>query len=142
MVVHMAGAAVDTEAVNSTATTNQLWARISAHLPRVPGSLYDPPYIANTSAWDVRYVSISSFSRALPLRSYSTMSDRMIRRHYANDPSWDRKFTLWIGPVGAPEPERAIAENGKDRMTSDCRCQASGWLRLWWDVCMWCVQAW
>jgi hypothetical protein len=60
----------------------------------------------------VRYVSFTSFSRALPLRSYDTVSDRAIRRHYAHVSQWDGRFTLWVGPPGAPVPEEATLEQG------------------------------
>jgi hypothetical protein len=99
--------------VNMTAHSNHLWARISLTLPRVPTSLYEPPYIANTSDWDVRYASLSSFSRAIPFRTADTRSDRAIRRHYANVSNWDGRVALWVGPKGGAVPAEATREGGK-----------------------------
>lgn len=96
-----------------TAHSNHLWARMSLTLPRLPTSLYEPPYIANTSDWDVRYVSLSSFSRAIPFRTTDTRSDRAIRRHYANVSNWDGRVALWVGPEGAHVPDEATREGGK-----------------------------
>lgn len=128
------GAAADTVIVNSTATSNMLWARIGANLPRTPGSLYESPYIANTSAWDVRYVSFSSFSRALPLRSYDTLSDRAIRRHYADVENWDGRFTIWIGPQGAPVPIEATLEKGTQDSMRGRQGGGSKQGEAWYDI--------
>ena len=86
---------------------------MTAKLPRTPASLYQAPYISNSSAWDVRYVSISSGSRAFPLKVYGTLTDSAIRHHYAKrGKAWDGRFVIWIGPSGEQVPELARREQG------------------------------
>jgi len=80
----------------------ELWARVTGKLPRTANGLYTPPFIANLSDYDVRYVSLSSVGRSLPYRGYQTLHDADITEHYLREigPQWleDRKFTLWFGP--------------------------------------------
>jgi len=104
-----------------------LWARVAAKLPRTPRSLYAAPFIANASDYEVRYVSFTSASRAFPLRSYGTMTDKHIRQHYQNrlqgphqHQQWDGKYVLWIGPEGAPVPQQAREEGGALRVAWVC----------------------
>jgi len=81
----------------------ELWARVTGKLPRTANELYAPPFIANFSDYDVRYVSLSSVGRSLPYRGYQTLHDADIIEHYLREvgPKWlegDRSFTLWFGP--------------------------------------------
>lgn len=80
----------------------ELWARVTGRLPRTANSLYEPPFIANFSDYDVRYVSLSSVGRSLPYRGYQTLHDADITEHYLREfgPAWleDRSFKLWLGP--------------------------------------------
>jgi len=101
--------------IPTVAEQGDLWARVQAKLPRTPRSLYAAPFVANTSAYDVRYVSFTSASRAFPLRTFETLTDKNIRQHYQDQlqgphEQWDGRFILWIGPAQAPVPEQARRE--------------------------------
>lgn len=112
---------VDTRTLVSAAAipavdVGDVWARVEAKLPRTPSSLYSPPFIANQSDYDVRYISFTSASRAFPLWTFETLTDKSIRQHYESrlrgpHEQWDGRFSLWIGPVNAPPPEQARLEN-------------------------------
>jgi hypothetical protein len=111
------GSAADVPMIDAAHPEGDLWARVMARLPRTPRSLYAAPYIANQSSYEVRYVSITSGSRAFPLRSYGTLTDKAIRQHYQNKlkgphEQWDHRFILWIGPADAPVPQQAREEDG------------------------------
>lgn len=111
------GAAADIPMIQAAAGPDgDLWARVAAKLPRTPRSLYAAPFIANASAYDVRYVAFTSASRAFPLWSYETLTDKTIRQHYQNKlkgphEQWDGRYVLWIGPPGAPVPKEAQEED-------------------------------
>ena len=110
-----AAAAAAAADIPTVAEQGDLWARVQAKLPRTPRSLYAAPFVANTSAYDVRYVSFTSASRAFPLRTFETLTDKHIRQHYQNQlqgphEEWDGRFTLWIGPAHATVPEQARRE--------------------------------
>lgn len=92
----------------------ELWARVTGVLPRTANSLYLPPYIANASDYEVRYVSLSSVGRSLPYRGYETMNDRTIERFYQESvgPGWNRSFVVWLGPPGV---KRVPAEVEQDK---------------------------
>lgn len=112
------GSAADVSAIGAADEEGDLWARITAKLPRTPRSLYSAPFIANTSAYDVRYVSFTSASRAFPLRAYSTLTDKLIRQHYQNKfrnnpDGWDGRYIVWIGPEGSEIPDQARREGGR-----------------------------
>lgn len=88
----------------------ELWARVTGKLPRTANGLYSPPFIANFSDYDVRYVSLSSVGRSLPYRGYKTLHDADIIEHYLREvgPEWlegDRSFTLWFGPPHVVQEE-------------------------------------
>ena len=87
----------------------ELWARVTGRLPRTANSLYEPPFIANVTDYEVRYVSLSSVSRSPPYRAYQTVHDLDIIQHYLakEGPEWekDRPFTLWFGPPDLTEAE-------------------------------------
>ena len=87
----------------------ELWARVTGKLPRTANSLYEPPFIANVTDYEVRYVSLSSVSRSPPYRAYQTIHDLDIIQHYVakEGPEWekDRPFTLWFGPPDLTETE-------------------------------------
>ncbi len=125
------GSAADIPIVEAALPEGDLWARVQATLPRTPRSLYAAPFVANQSAYDVRYVSFTSASRALPLRSYETLTDKSIRQHYQahahpSAKEWDGKFTLWIGPRGAPVPGQAKEENALVMAWGEKLLQAGG----------------
>ena len=95
------GGGVGDDADHDTANYEpELWARVTGKLPRTASALYEPPFIANLSDYDVRYVSISSVGRSLPYKAYQTLHDADIANHYldAVGPEWDRSFTVWMGP--------------------------------------------
>ncbi|GAB5033357.1 Hypothetical protein NocV09_01300980 [Nannochloropsis oceanica] len=101
--------------IPAVAEQGDLWARVSTKLPRTPRSLYAAPFVANTSAYDVRYVSFTSASRAFPLRTFETLTDKDIRQHHQDQlqgsrEKWDGRFVLWVGPARAPIPEQARGE--------------------------------
>lgn len=110
------GAAADMPMIQAATPDGDLWARVAAKLPRTPRSLYAAPFIANASAYDVRYVAFTSASRAFPLWSYETVTDKHVRQHYQNklkgpNEQWDGRYVLWIGPQGAPVPKEAREED-------------------------------
>lgn len=118
--------------INEATPDGDLWARVAAKLPRTPRSLYAAPFIANQSAYDVRYVAFTSASRAFPLPSYGRLTDKAIRQHYQNkvlpgphahEWQWDGKFTVWVGPEGAPVPQQAREEDG----ACACASRLGGW---------------
>lgn len=94
-----------------------LWARVTGTLPRVPGSLYTPPYVANATDYDVRYVSLSAVHRTIPFRNHATVADTQITEHYQKrlppGGEWDRKFTIWVVPpqVESAYPRQVMDEN-------------------------------
>ncbi len=101
-----------------------LWARVEGMLPRVPGSLYSPPYVANVSDYDVRYVSLSAVHRTIPFRNHATVADTEIMNHYRrrlalkDNEEWDGKYIIWVVPpeteigVGTPLPKQVREEGG------------------------------
>jgi hypothetical protein len=93
----------------------ELWARVSGVLPRTANSLYAPPFIANITDYEVRYVSVSSVGRSLPYRGYQTLNDKMIAGHYLESvgPDWNRSFVVWLGPPGTGQlPPQVENEHG------------------------------
>ncbi len=88
---------------------------MTGKLPRTANGLYAPPFIANFSDYDVRYVSLSSVGRSLPYRGYQTLHDADITEHYLRElgPQWleDRKFTLWFGPSHVEEEEDSLSSS-------------------------------
>ena len=91
-----------------------LWASIKGTLPLTPGSLYEPPFIANICSYDIRYISISSGDRSFPLQTHSTINDNDIKRYYKNiryanfqddNSSYNNiNFNIWIGPENSEIP--------------------------------------
>ena len=99
----------------------RLYARIDAKLPKTPSSLYNRPFIANFTDYDVRYVSFNINARTIPLRGYMSVKDSEIVRHYTNhvfnrrevtsnaakawkDWNENRIFTIWVLPFDAESP--------------------------------------
>ena len=101
-----------------------LWARVEGRLPRVPGSLYTPPYVANASDYDVRYVSLSAVHRTIPFRNHATVADTQIINHYRRrlalkeGEEWDGKYVIWVVPpeteigIDTPYPKEVREEGG------------------------------
>ena len=86
-----------------------LWARIRGVLPVTPNSIYFPPYVANQTDYELRYVSISSYNRSPPGLVFKTLKDHDIVDHYTRpredgsgsvEPTpWpSRSYEVWLGP--------------------------------------------
>ena len=89
-------ASVAEPALHVKAEGEYLWARVTGKMPRTPGSLYSPPYVANASDYDVRYVSLSAVHRTIPFRNFATVADTQIIEHYRRrqppGQEWDGTF--------------------------------------------------
>ena len=96
--------------------SHSVWARLRGRLPVTPGGLYSPPYIANATDYDVRYVSLSSVHRTIPFRGHGTVADTSIIDHYQAKygDEWDRHYTVWVVPPDATSyPPDVLNDDGK-----------------------------